>query len=410
MFDDGVGVGDGLSVAAVIAAVAGRPPGPEAMGWLASIDGSVLPAGLRVELLVAWEAQAAWVAAEQHRVLAGLDAPDGPPGPADEDWVREEVAAALHLSAVTADRRLQVARGLAYRLPGTWAALAAGQLDVRKATALAEATEPLNAEQAGRVEAAVLSKAPGQTLAELKRAVRRAVLAADPADAETRHQRARVQRWVRLIPAEDGMADLFAHLPAADAVPIMTAVDQIAHTRQPGDTRGVDARRADALTRLVTGEQAGQTRVHVTVAATTLAGADDRPGELTGYGPVTAQVARQLAAGGTWRRLLTDPTGRLLDYGTRTYRPPADLTRHLHARDRVCGFPGCNIPAHRCDLDHTTPYPNGPTNPANMGALCRRHHRAKHQAGWQLTRTPDGTPTWTSPAGKTYRVLPPRYD
>jgi hypothetical protein len=44
-----------------------------------------------------------------------------------------------------------------------------------------------------------------------------------------------------------------------------------------------------------------------------------------------------------------------------------------------------------------------------MGALCRRHHRAKHHAGWTLTRTPDGTPTWTSPAGKTYRVTPPGY-
>jgi hypothetical protein len=254
-------------------------------------------------------------------------------------------------------------------------------------------------------------------VAELKRAVRRAVLAADPADAETRHQRARAERWVRLIPAEDGMADLYAHLPAADATRIMTAIEQIAARRDPGDTRGVDARRADALTHLTTGSADGAgggragdgPRILVTVAATTLAGIDDQPGELAGYGPVTADTARRLAERGTWRRLLTDPTGRLLDYGTTTYRAPADLTRHLHARDRVCGFPGCNIPAHRCDLDHTTPYPKGPTNPANMGALCRRHHRAKHHAGWTLTRTPDGTPTWTSPAGKTYRVTPPGY-
>ncbi|HEY2172364.1 MAG TPA: DUF222 domain-containing protein, partial [Mycobacteriales bacterium] len=310
MFEDGGSVGESSSVAAVIAAWGvGVPPGPEAMGWLASIDAAVLPAGLRLDLLVAWEAQAAWVAAEQHRVLGGLDAPDGPPGPGDEDWVREEVAAALHLSALTADRRLQVARGLRDRLPGTRAALTAGRVDVRKATTIAEATEPLDAVTAAAVEAAVLPKAPSQTLAELKRAVRRAVLAADPADAETRHQRARTDRWVRLIPAEDGMADLYAHLPATDATRIMTAVDTLAHTRAPGDDRGVDARRADALVELVTGEQAGETRVHVTVAATTLAGIDDQPGELAGYGPVTAAVARDLAEGGTWRRLLTDPTG-----------------------------------------------------------------------------------------------------
>ena len=107
------------------------------------------------------------------------------------------------------------------------------------------------------METTVLPKAAGQTLAELTRAVRRAVLAADPAAAEVRHERARAGRWLRLTPAEDGMADLFAHLPADDATRIMTAIEQLAHPRRPGDHRGIDARRADALRDLTLGD-AGQ--------------------------------------------------------------------------------------------------------------------------------------------------------
>ncbi len=452
---------------AVLGWCAAVGPGPVAMGWLAGLDPAGLSCGARVDLLACWEAQAAWLAAAQARALAGMDAPDGLPGPGDEDWVREEVAAALHLSGVTAHRRLQVARALAHRLPGTREALAAGRVDSRKATAIAEATEPLDPATAAGVESLVLPEAGAQTLAELKRAVRRAVLAADPAAAETRHQTARAGRYVRLYPAEDGMADLYAHLPAGDATRLMATLDTLAAQHTAGDPRDIDARRADALIHLADrggperrgggrgggrdgggrdgGGRGGGVLVQVTVAAATLAGHDDQPGELAGYGPITAATARQLAAAATRHRLLPidpatgrlhpvdpatgqplpdpgtatgtgtgrtpgQPAGRAADHAAGRYRPTPGLTRHLHARDRVCGFPGCNIPAHRCDLDHTTPWPTGPTTPANLGALCRRHHRLKHETPWQLTRHPDGTPTWTSPADKTYRVTPPRYD
>nr|WP_239394302.1 HNH endonuclease signature motif containing protein [Frankia sp. CiP3] len=93
--------------------------------------------------------------------------------------------------------------------------------------------------------------------------------------------------------------------------------------------------------------------------------------------------------------------GKLLGYGQTTYRPPVDLTRFVIARDQVCAFPRCNQPAVRCDLDHVIRYPAGPTSPANLVALCRRHHRAKHEGGWKLVTDPDGGHIWTSPAGKT---------
>ena len=39
----------------------------------------------------------------------------------------------------------------------------------------------------------------------------------------------------------------------------------------------------------------------------------------------------------------------------------------------------------------------GPTNLANLALLCRAHHRAVHEGGWQLTRGPNGRFTATGP-------------
>ncbi|WP_283134709.1 HNH endonuclease signature motif containing protein [Rhizohabitans arisaemae] len=65
---------------------------------------------------------------------------------------------------------------------------------------------------------------------------------------------------------------------------------------------------------------AGELRVDVT----TLLGLDERPGELAGWGPVTAGQARRIAcdqAGGLWRCVLTDDEGRLIDCGVTRHRP-----------------------------------------------------------------------------------------
>ena len=155
------------------------------------------------------------------------------------------------------------------------------------------------------------------------------------------------------------------------------------------------------------GRHRGRVRVHVTVAATTLLGLDELPGELAGYGPVPAEVARELAADGTWRRLLTDPaTGAVVDVGRRSYRPAAALAEYVRVRDRTCRFPGCRQPARRCDLDHNDAYPDGATEPGNLCCLCRHHHRLKHRGRWSMLHEPDDSIVWTSPVGRTYVTTP----
>jgi hypothetical protein len=162
-------------------------------------------------------------------------------------------------------------------------------------------------------------------------------------------------------------------------------------SRQTGD-RSADQRRADALVGVfarVLGdpslpEQHGQRpAINVTVPISTLLGCDDQPAHLSAYGPITAALARRLASDptGTWRRLVTDDAGQLLDYGRRSYRPPGNLTEYVIARDKTCTFPGCRRPARLSDLDHGEAWAaGGVTSSNNVAALCQRHHNAKHDA------------------------------
>jgi hypothetical protein len=126
--------------------------------------------------------------------------------------------------------------------------------------------------------------------------------------------------------------------------------------------------------RLGTGRRGRAVTVNVTVACTTLIGVDDQPAHLHGYGPIGAEVARRIAAQGTWRRLLTNPvSGAMLDVGRSRYTPPPDLADHITARDQTCRFPTCTRSAETGDLDHTTPFERGgSTSAGNLGPLHRR--------------------------------------
>ncbi|MGV1010720.1 MAG: HNH endonuclease signature motif containing protein, partial [Dermatophilaceae bacterium] len=121
-----------------------------------------------------------------------------------------------------------------------------------------------------------------------------------------------------------------------------------------------------------------------------------------------AQVTAILANPDTLLRLGTahPHTGAVTHLDHRTYRPGAALARLVRARDGTCRYPGCTTPAHRCDLDHVTPYPDGPTTASNLQTLCRVHHGLKHHSGWTVHMTPDATCTWTAPNGRTHTTHP----
>ena len=124
---------------------------------------------------------------------------------------------------------------------------------------------------------------------------------------------------------------------------------------------------------------------------------------------VPALTAWALAAGGTWRRLVTDPaSGVVIDVGRTRYRPPAGLADLVRARDRACVFPTCQTPAKRCDIDHLTAWSQGGTTSLdNLATLCEAHHRLKHTPGWALTRDQSsGILSWHTPDKTVYQRHP----
>ncbi|MGN8554515.1 UNVERIFIED_CONTAM: HNH endonuclease, partial [Microbacterium sp. SLM126] len=156
--------------------------------------------------------------------------------------------------------------------------------------------------------------------------------------------------------------------------------------------------------------------VQVVVPVLTLLGARDGhgpaglagPAELVGKAPIDTATARRLAGSAAgWDRILTHPvTGTVL--AVDRYRPSQQQRRHLRARDERCRFPGCRMPVHRCDIDHTTDAAlGGVTSPCNLAHLCRRHHSLKHATDWTVTQHPDGTLEWTSPTGRIHLDHPP---
>jgi hypothetical protein len=91
-----------------------------------------------------------------------------------------------------------------------------------------------------------------------------------------------------------------------------------------------------------------------------------------------------------------------VEVGARTRTIPPALRRALHHRDRGCRFPGCGVPFGQGH--HIRHWANGgPTTLSNLAMLCRRHHRAVHEEGYQVERLSDGALRFCRPDG---RLLP----
>ncbi|HVQ88358.1 MAG TPA: DUF222 domain-containing protein [Actinomycetes bacterium] len=353
-----------------------------------------------------------------------------PVGQVARRYPDEELAVRLGISSRAAGSQLELGLVLSTRLPRTASAFNTGLLDVAKTRAIVDGCIPLGDDAAATVEKRVLPKAVEQDITKLRKRIRRAVLSVDPTNAEERRKQQLEDRRVWVSPGDDGMAWLVAHLPAKDAHTIELAIDAAARASKasadPTDDRTLEQRRADMLAWPFTGAlQAGVLtgpsdvtlrrhrgqlpQILVTVAASTLQGFDEEPAELDGYGPITAQTARAIAAEGTWRRILTDPkSNTVLDVATTTHDPPADMARHVEIRDQTCRYPTCNRPARSAELDHTIPFPDGPTAHDNLSVLCCRHHQLKHgvesPGGAVLEQSAPGELRWTLPTGHSYDV------
>ena len=223
-------------------------------GWLAlELDqGSADPAALSdadlIEGIVGFERVTSWAQARQ----AGLLAEFARRRPEDNwqarrsdtpsrcsEFAPDEVGLALRLSRTTASNRLAMAETLVQDLPRSHAAWQAGLIDTPKVRAIAETSCLLTGPQRDVLEARILPRAPEQTLAQLRRALLRAVLAIDPDGAERRFRERRTDRRVVVSPDGEGMSSLWALLSAPDATASYERLGQLARGLGVGGPRGM---------------------------------------------------------------------------------------------------------------------------------------------------------------------------
>jgi hypothetical protein len=503
-------------------------PGPTLAARLSALDVTTADGWDLIEAIRGFERLVSWATAGQLAAVAALArrpaAPGTAPDPAEaareqrlaeahgeehlgpDEFVVCELAMALATSRGAAAARLARADALAV-LPGTFAGLRTGELSVPKAYAVVDAVAmaELPAPAAAGVEARVLGRAPEQTPGQLRAALRRAVMVADPAAAGRRHARAVRGRGLDYWELPDGLATLSLRTVAPTVRRLFETADVVAREAATAeDSRGIDARRADALVDLIdagtaaildpaspldptaetawapapagaadaragsttaavgtggdsatnpaadaavviadsaaeaganaepaaAGSAAGsapgapqvaaaadpavagprlqlrrrpnlpvRVQVHVTVPVHTLLGLAETPGELAGYGPLPAAVTRALAfgPGATWRRLLTDDTGRLFQLAERgepapppptlAHDPSAALAEYVRTRDGTCYAPGCRQPASSttwCRI-RTGPPPPTTSTPAAAATIAANRHGAGGSP-----RTPSG--------------------
>jgi len=407
-------------------------PGYKVLGELIQINPRTLGEAGKLDYLAALDRQESWICALKQEALVAIAGEvadeDGGIFGAVDDEEREDIATALRLSPTTAQSRIDVARVLVSHLPNTISALASGEISTAHANVIAKETATairngLSEEGIFRVEQAALAYAEFHTPGQVATKVKTTIAKFSPEEFEEIVDRARDSRRVSCYPEADGMATVVAILPAEDAQTVMKSIEAYILKRNQDDEGdaewsmlSADMKRADALTYMASqalASMADDVRPHrrpisigVAVDLQTLLGLAENPGQLAGYGAIPASVARRLAADGNWQRFISDPTtGNLLDFGREKYTPPQELVDYLLARDRVCRFPGCRRTGQSSDIDHALSWESGgETNPANLGLLCRRHHRMKTHGGWKLESHADGSCTWESPVGKQFFV------
>jgi hypothetical protein len=393
-------------------------PGPFLAAILSAVDLSRLSGFDRVVVMRARQRLVSHHQAHLYGDMAAIaDAIEDLDGSDDPELVAEgaaaEIRAALRLTRRAADSELELALELRDRLPCVWDAFSAGDLDVRRVRVVMSGTAHLDQETARKVSNEILNRAPQLTTGQLKAHLQRLCIEVDPETAKARYEEAVEERRVIVEPSEDGTAHLLGlDLPPDRVASAGAFVNRVARSlKRDGEPRSMDQLRADVFLDLLEGHSFSTTPdrggVELRVDLATLTQLSEAPGELGGYGPVIADIARQVTDrqhGSRWRYVVTDPyTGLPVHHGTTRRRPTATQRRHVEVRDLTCVFPGCRMPSTACDLDHRVTWAEGGrTVTDELAPACRHDHLIRHRHGWTYQPLPGGDYLWTSQLGHSY--------
>ena len=382
------------------------------------------------------------------------------------DSVAAEVACSLGVRHNKASRHMTLSLTLRHRLPKVAALYADGKVSYRVISAIAWHTDLVtDGEPVAQIDAALATQAAKWgRLSDYKlaQAIDVWVDLHDPGALRRTRSRAR-NRDFQVGDEHDNseITSVWGKLYASDAAVLKRRLMEMAHGVCDDDPRTMAQRRADAMGALAAGAErlactcgdpqcpsagsdgrAANVVIHVVADASALHAQPDpqMSGEMRARSRKPAVTPHEtpdpqpappsqstpkppvgllLRGGIVPTPLLAELIGsgaklsevrRPGDAPEKGYRPSAALAEFIRVRDLTCRFPGCEEPAEFCDLDHTIPYPVGPTHPSNVKCVCRKHHLLKTFwtgiGGWADRQLPDGTVIWTAPSGHTYTTLP----
>jgi len=315
-----------------------------------------------------------------------------------------------------ARERVRAARALG-TLPRLAEAFARGELSYAKVRALTRVATPETEERL----LAVGRAGSADQVERIVRGWRRVDQIAEARETTRRHK----SRALYVYQDEDGMVVIRGRLtPEAGAVLIQalaaareTLYQQGRGTEDvPAETPSMAQQQADALGLLAEsalhhdidpGAPGDRYQVIVHVDAPVLTDAD-APGQsvLEGGTHVSSETSRRLACDASRVVMQHDADGRIIEVGARTRTIPPALRRALHHRNRGCRFPGCEVQfGQGHHIRHWAH--GGPTTLSNLAMLCRRHHRAVHEEGYQVDRLSDGALRFRRPDGRLLPDVPP---
>lgn len=363
------------------------------------------------------------------------------------DAMAAEVAAAQGISHGMASGQMYLGVSLRDRLPRVADLFAEGAISARLAAAIVWHTDLIKDPETLRLVDTALAEDAARfgpmSANKTAQAIDKVVDRYDPGALRRTRAGAR-GRDVVIAPADDqsGTASVWGSLFATDAAVLDRRLTQMAHDVCQDDPRTIAQRRADALGALAAGAdrlacvcgapgcpsaldtdpRAAAVMIHVVADAAALDAQPDpytsgetaaRPltpdtplrealapdpeppavwlptAHIVRGGAVPAPMVAELIRNGAKVRTVRNPDDCPPEPG---YRPSAELERFIRCRDLTCRFPGCDRPAEFADIDHTVPYPLGPTHPSNLKCLCRKHHLLKtFWTGWCDEQRPDGT-------------------
>ncbi|HEY1281282.1 MAG TPA: DUF222 domain-containing protein [Acidimicrobiales bacterium] len=274
-----------------------------------------------------------------------------------------------------------------------------GQLSAPQATAIADA-----ATADPSAEGRLVAKADRSSLQELRQICARTKAAADP-DPDGRYERIRRERALRTFTDHEGAWNLQARGPVDAGARVMAALrplidDVFSAARLDGRRESPDAYAFDALVELAdhvstapseTSARSPATKPkHLTLLRVDLdalvrgaVGADELC-ELTGFGPIPVQVARDALGDSILHLILT--RGHEVAGVVHLGRGPSAAQKiALLWSQPACSRAGCDQPWTHTQVDHRVPWAQAhETTLDNLDRLCTHDHRLKTHHGWAL--------------------------